>query len=121
MNTKSVGLLAVGVCFSLMTLAGCALTREDNPVMTDAAATATVPGPGMYKTSDLVFQYRQQAADLRELARQLEVESAFYAQQQDQEQAKRKRELAQEALSAADTADQRARDYRRQLPHGQIY
>lgn len=121
MSTKHGVTIAAGSLFSIMTLVGCVAAREENPVMTDAAATATVPGPGMYKTSDLVFQFRQQAADLREMARQLELESALYAQRQDAEQAKRKRELAQEARTAADTADQRARDYRRQLPHGQIY
>jgi hypothetical protein len=101
--------------------AACTTASPNNPSMTDAAASATAPGPGLYKTSDLVFEYRRQATELREIARQLEMEAALYAQRQNQEQAARNRELAKDARSAADAADQQSRDYRRQLPHGQVY
>ncbi|WP_447983743.1 hypothetical protein [Nitrospira sp. Nam74] len=102
-------------------LPGCAATSPDRPSMTDAAGMATAPGPGLRKTSDLVFEYRQQAAELRQMARRLELEANLYAQRQDELQATRTRELAKDALASADAADQRARDYQRQLPHGQVY
>ncbi len=46
------------------------------------------------KTTDLVFQYRQQATELRGMAGRLEMEAVVYAQRQDQEQAKRTLDLA---------------------------
>jgi hypothetical protein len=75
----------------------------------------------MWKTSDLVIQYRQQARDLRDMARRLEMEAMLAVQRQDQERAQHTRDLAKEAYSAADTAEQQAREYQRQLPHGQVY
>ena len=111
---------ATALCLSSM-LTGCASTTSDRPSMTDAAAIANASGPGLRKTSDLVFEYRQQAAELRQMARRLELEASLYAQRQDQLQATRNRELAKDALLSAEAADQRARDYQQQLPHGQVY
>ena len=87
----------------------------------DAPAPNASNAPGWTTTSDLVFQYRQQAAELREMARRLEFEAEMYAQLQEQQQAQRKRELARDMRAAADTADEQAREYRRQLPHNQVY
>jgi len=120
MKVTSIVLAAVGSLCLGSAFFGCA-TSPDNPSMTDAAYSATAPGPGMKKTSDLVFEYRRQAAELREIARRLDLEAGLYAQSQDQEQAARNRDLAKNAISAADAADQRARDYQRQMPHGQVY
>jgi hypothetical protein len=70
----------------------------------------------------LVFQYRQQAADMNRLADGLELEAQLYAQQgkQNSEEATRSRALVRELRADAQEADQRAQDYRRQLPHNVV-
>ena len=104
-----------------MLLPGSTKTALSVLAKAEPAAIANAPGPGLRKTSDLVFEYRQQAAELRQMARRLELEASLYAQRQDQLQATRNRELAKDALLSAEAADQRARDYQQQLPHGQVY
>jgi hypothetical protein len=113
--------VAIGVLTLTGALYGCATQPAERESTADASAIATAPTPGVGKTTDLVFQYRQQAAELRDMARRLEMESMMYAQRQDQEQAKRTLDLAKDMRIAADTADEQARQYRRQVPHGQVY
>jgi hypothetical protein len=103
--------LGTGMLVATLGLVGCA--TEQGPT---AGST-----PAKWASSDVIFQYRQEAADLREAARRLETEAAFYAQRQDEEQSRQKRDLAKDMRVAADNAEQRARDYQRQLPHGQVY
>jgi hypothetical protein len=103
--------LGAGMVVAALGLAGCA---------TEPGTTAGST-PAKWASSDVIFQYRQEAADLREAARRLETEAAFYVQRQDEEQARQKRDLAKDMRAAADSAEQRARDYQRQLPHGQVY
>jgi hypothetical protein len=99
-------------------LGACATGSPEQSVTAGGPPSA----PTMSKsTSDLVFQYRQQARELWDMARHLETEAEFHAQRQDQEQARRSRDLAKDIRTAADTAEERARDYQRQLPHGQVY
>lgn len=102
-------------------LYGCATPSAEQPTVTNASTKATAPGAGMLNPTDLVFQYRQQAAELRDMARRLETEALVYAQRQESDQAKRTLEMAKDMRTAADTADERAREYRRQVPHGQVY
>jgi hypothetical protein len=122
MRHAKVSLLTLGVAVIVMTIGAqsCATKSPETMSTTGAQATATAPGPTMGK-SDLIFQYREQAADLRAMARRLEFETEVYAQHQDQQQTQRSRDLAKEMRSAADTADEQAREYRRQLPHNQVY
>jgi hypothetical protein len=80
-----------------------------------------VESPTAWTSSDLVFQYRQQARDFRAMARRLDTEAEFYDENQDYEEAKRHRELAQKMRVAAEDADERAREYRSRLPHNQVY
>ena len=105
----------------VIALYGCATPSAEQSTVTNVSANSTAPGPGMLKTTDLVFQYRQQAAELRDMARRLETEALVYAQRKEPDQAKRSLELAKDMRTAADTADERAREYRRQVPHGQVY
>lgn len=69
----------------------------------------------------LAFSYRRQAQDLRELAKRMEAEAFFsrgpfrvgIEQTHDRLQVK-------EVLAAAEDADKLAREYQRQVPHGQL-
>lgn len=71
---------------------------------------------------DLAFKYRREAADLREMARRLEAEVRWLTGHvgSTDEQIRRSRETARQLWTAADQAEQLARDYRRQVPHGQV-
>ena len=71
---------------------------------------------------DLACTYRQQASDLRAMARHLDMKLQCYYTHfgQPDEQVKLSREKAQQLWIAADEADQLAREYRRQVPHGQV-
>ena len=111
--------ITIGALALVIALYGCATPSAEQPTVANASANS--PGPGMLKTTDLVFQYRQQAAELRDMARRLETEALVYAQRKEPDQAKRSLELAKDMRTAADTADERAREYRRQVPHGQVY
>lgn len=115
--------LQVGIGALVLTgaLYGCATRSAEPESAGNASAIGTAPAPGMEKATDLVFQYRQQATELRGMARRLEMEAMVYAERQDQEQAKRTLDLAKDMRLAADTADEQARQYRRQVPHGQVY
>lgn len=107
-------LFSAGSIFLLaLACASCATQPSDRPT--------TTPTAGPWKTSDLVIQYRQQSRELLDMARQLEREAEFYAQRQNEEQAQRNRELAKEMRAAAENAEQLARQYQQQLPHGQVY
>ena len=94
----------------LCVLVGCATS-------TDTARMAT----SGREASELAFQYRQQAADLRHMAARLELEAQIHTQRHEAEQAKRTSELAKEARASADAAEEQAREYRRQVPHGMVY
>ncbi|TLY28809.1 MAG: hypothetical protein E6K63_06965 [Nitrospirae bacterium] len=107
--------IGVGVLLMAAGLSACVTQPSGHP------SSTTVSTPAGWTTSDLVFQYRQQAAELRDMARRLETEAQFYAQRQDQEQARRSLDLAKELRAAADLADEQAREYRSRLPHNQVY
>ena len=113
--------VAIGALALTGALYGCATQSADRASTENASAIAAAPAPGMGNVTDLVFQYRQQASELRDMARRLEMEAMVYTQRQDQEQAKRTLELAKDMRMAADTADEQARQYRQQVPHGQVY
>ena len=77
--------------------------------------------PGGREASELAFRYRQQAADLRHMAARLELEAQIHTQRHDQEQATRTSEMAKDMRAGADAAEEQAREYRRQVPHGMVY
>jgi len=72
---------------------------------------------------NLVFVYRRQAKVLRDVASRLEVEAALYQQQlgADHEWTRESREAANATWAAAEEADEMARTYQEQLPHGRVY
>jgi hypothetical protein len=114
MKQRLLFLWIFGIVLTTIGLQSCAAVSPD-------ASTPSASTPAGWTTSDLVFQYRQQAVELRETARRLEFEAGLYAQRQEQEQAHRSRDLAKDLWAAADTAEEQAREYRRQLPHNQVY
>jgi hypothetical protein len=75
------------------------------------------------EASDLSFQYRRQALELQEMARRMEVEAQWYEGHfgARDERAKDSRDKANDLRTAAQEADQLAQEYRRQVPHGQVY
>lgn len=75
------------------------------------------------EASDLMFKYRQQAAELRAIASRYELEAQQVARVRGEgdEEVRRSLENAKALWVAASEADQLAREYQRAVPHGQIY
>ena len=70
----------------------------------------------------LAFFYRQRAAETCELARHIELEASVFSHYLGSNHEESTRRLAQvkELLAVAEEADEFARTYRRQVPHGQV-
>ena len=68
----------------------------------------------------MAYSYRRQAQDLRDLARRLETEALFSSGQSSTDSEQANMLELQKVLAAADDADELARQYRRQVPHGQL-
>lgn len=98
---------------------GCTTGPSEGTGRTDGGGTAF----SQQESAALAFQYRQQATEMRHMANRLEMEAQWYAQQlgPDHEQVTRNRHIAKDFWTAADEAEQRARDYQRQVPHNQVY
>jgi hypothetical protein len=108
-------LLGSGLFLIASVLGGCAAAPSEGPTTTGASVSESL--------GDKAFRYHRQAAELREMARRLEIEAEWYAQQagKDSEQAKHAREMAKGFWATAEEADQRAREHQSRLPHGQLY
>ncbi len=97
-------------------LAGALLTG----CTTGASSTAgTGCGSNYHCTRDLMFQYRQQAAQLSMMAERYAREADLKASElgQDSAEVKKNQEIAKKFWAQAQEADQRAREYQYQLPH----
>lgn len=68
----------------------------------------------------MAYSYRRQAQDLRDLARRLETEALLYSGQSSTDSKQANMLEVKNVLAAADDADELAREYRRQVPHGQL-
>ncbi len=108
-------LLGGGLFLIAAVLGGCATAPSEGPTTTGTSISESL--------GDKAFRYHRQALELREMARRLEMEAEWYAQQagKDSEQVKRAREMAKGFWATAEAADQQAREYQSQLPHGQLY
>ncbi|HKW85581.1 MAG TPA: hypothetical protein VJM82_00765 [Nitrospiraceae bacterium] len=75
------------------------------------------------EASDLMFKYRQQAAELRAIASRYELEAQQFAHMRGEgdEQVQRSLANAKALWTAAEEADGLAREYQRAVPHGQLY
>lgn len=99
-------------------LAGCSTL----PHATSASGSSAHP---CFSQQDLARQarmYRQEAADLREMAgrRQAEADVLQRKENPDREAIKHRRGLAEDLLAAAAEAEQKAQDLERQVPHGMV-
>jgi len=112
-TTTGLATLTLGTIF-LATLAafGCATGSEEN------LATATTQK--QFATD--ARQYRQHAAELREMARRRQIEADVLARKEnpDMERVEAKRELAKDLLEAADVFDAKAQELQRRVPHGMV-
>jgi len=102
-------------------LAGCAGFTADEP--SPAKGLGEMKAVGQREAADLAFRYRQQAAELREAARRYELEAEIQSKTLggDDEQVRRTLEAATSLRTAASQADETASEYRRQVPHAQVY
>jgi hypothetical protein len=100
--------------------AGCATDLTQSP---NRGPSGMRPGfVTQDQARDLAFTYRQQAREMSQLARRLELESSLSSHELAPAREESRRRLAQvkQLLVAAEEADELARTYRRQVPHGQV-
>jgi hypothetical protein len=109
-----------GTIILAVVMAGCAASLPESIGSAPAAVQAKFVSQS--EARDLAFKYRQEAADLREMARRLDAEVRWLTGHVEptDERVRRTRETAQRLWAAADQAEQLAQDYRRQVPHGQV-
>ncbi len=102
-----------------MSVAGCSADLS----ATSGSATETNRLVTQREAGDLAFKYRQQALELRQMAERLEVEARWYGERfgENDERAQGSRDKAKHLWKAAQEADQLVLEYRRQVPHGQVY
>ncbi len=99
------------------TMAGCA--ADGSP--TNVANREAVDLVNAKEAVARAFEYRQQAAALRDLARRLELEGRIPMHRAaEKEEATRTLEKARAMWTAADSAEATAQEYRRQVPHTQV-
>jgi hypothetical protein len=101
-------------------MTGCAANLPEGIASAPAAVQPeSVP---QSEAANVAFKYRQQAADLRDMARRLDAEVQWLTGHggSTDEQVRLSREKARQLWAAADQADQWAPDYRRQVPHGRV-
>ena len=113
-------LIHTTIMAALLVSAGCATDHTPSSNLRPSAI------PVGFVTQDqarhLAFSYRQQAAEASELARRIELEAAVFHRHSDLNHEDSTRRLARvkELIAAAEEADELARTYRRQVPHGQV-
>ncbi|HEV8329539.1 MAG TPA: hypothetical protein VGQ08_18870 [Nitrospiraceae bacterium] len=114
-------LLGSSLFFAAALLAGCA--AEPNAKTVSPSSVLTQHDVSSRDAGNLAIAYRRQAEVLRDVASRLEVEAALYQQQlgAGHERTRQSREAANAAWAAAEDADEVARTYQQQLPHGRVY
>lgn len=114
---RSSGLVYGLIIVVAATMAGCAADGD----RTKSASEETVKPLAAREAVDRAFDYRQQAAVLRDEARRLELEGRWAIHPMvNKEEATRTLEKAQAMWMAADRAEATAHEYRRQVPHNQV-
>jgi hypothetical protein len=113
-------LLGVGAIIAALA-AGCAeVTPQDSVISQSIVAPKPV---SQREAANQAFEYRRQAAELRGIARRLELETNIYKKQggEPSERTRAGLEQANAMWAAAEEAEQVAREYQRQVPHGQAF
>jgi hypothetical protein len=99
------------------TMTGC--TADGSP--THVASSEAVKLVTAREAVDRAFEYRQQAAVLRDQARRLELAGRMPMHQAaEKEETTRTLEKARAMWMAADMAEATAQEYQRQVPHNQV-
>lgn len=106
------------VSLGIVTLAafGCSLGSHGN-------SDSTAPTVSQQQIATDARQYRQHAAELREMARRRQMEADVLAQKEtpDMERIQGKRELAKDLLEAADQFEAKGKELQREVPHGMVH
>ena len=113
-------LIRTSITTALLLSAGCAtdLTHSSNERPSGKAVSFVTQDQARH----LAFNYRRQATEISELARRMELEASVFSRQLGPNHDESTRRLAQvkQLLAAAEEADERARTYGRQVPHGRM-
>ena len=99
---------------AILTACGCSTGPQAN------SGTGTSTQRTQQEFAKDAMQYRQHAAELREMARRRQMEADVLAQKDnpDMERVQGKRELAKDLLEAADQFEVKAKELQRNVPHG---
>lgn len=99
----------------VLAASGCSFGTQGN-------SNSKVSTASQQQIADDARQYRQHAAELREMARRRQMEADVLAQKEtpDMERIQGKRELAKDLLEAADQFEAKARELQREVPHGMV-
>ncbi len=102
-------------------LAACAI--QPAPTMQSQLAPAGPEVATQHEAGELAFRYGQQAAHYRDLATRFDIEARWYGGRfgEQDPQARQSQAKAQQLWAAAEEAEELAREYRRQVPHGRMY
>jgi len=113
-------MLQPGIFAAVLMVTGCA-TDLSHSVNAQAALTP-VNVVSHEQARQLAFTYRRQATELHELAQRMKYEALWYSGQlgANHEESTRRQLQAKNLSSAARDADELARAYQRQVPHGQM-
>ena len=115
--------IALGIAAVFTTslgLASCATSSGEQ--LQDSSRGMRSQAVSQRQAGDLAFEYRQQAAILRQMAQEAEAEARWNGQgSEDRGAVDQKQERARQLWAAAEEVDQLARSYREQVPHGQVY
>jgi hypothetical protein len=110
--------LLIVLTLVMMVVLGCATAGSES-----SGAVPTREQASQRKAAELAFYHSQQAAEFRTLAQRFEVEANWRTRQfgENDEAAMRKRAFANEMRAEAERAARTAEQYRRQVPHAQVY
>lgn len=102
-------------------IAACA--TQQVPTTQSQPVPARPPIVTQHEAGELAFRYGQQAAQYRELATRYDMEARWYGGRfgDEDSQARQRQKQAQQLWPAAEEAEQIAREYWRQVPHGRMY
>lgn len=118
MNPRHI--IQTSIMAALLLSAGCAsdLTRSSSERLSPERVGFVTQNQARH----LAFAYRRQATEINELARRIELEASLLSRQlgPDHEESTRRLTQVKQLLAAAEEADELARAYGRQVPHGQV-
>lgn len=117
-----VGLHIAGVLIVLSLVTGCSTSPADDSPGTPLPSSVDTTESTQQDFASASRQYRQHAAELREMARRRQIEAEVLAQKEnpDMEKVQAKRELAKDLLEAADQSEAKARELQKKVPHGMV-